>query len=163
MLSDSLLLEIYQLMISGDAKMIDYGKLYTIGYASLKGVEQLQEALAPNVLIIDIRYYPASRWRPEWSRKRLMEKFAANYCHIRELGNINYRSSELPITLLDAKTGISQIISLLQNGHDICLLCACSDWRKCHRRVVTELLQSEVVGIEAIHFSPESISSCLYS
>lgn len=142
--------------------MKDYGKLYSIGYTSLMGVEELQKVLAPDVLIIDIRYYPSSRWRPEWSRKRLMERFAPNYCHIRELGNVNYRSSELPIELLDAKIGISQIASLLQEGRDICLLCACSDWRKCHRRVVAELLENEVVGIRAVHFSPENISSCLY-
>ncbi len=140
----------------------DYGKLYSVGYASLIGVEQLQEVLGPNVLLIDIRYYPSSRWRPEWSRKRLMERFAQNYCHLRELGNVNYRSSELPIELLDAKVGISQIASLLFEGRDICLLCACADWQKCHRRVVAELLQNEVDDLRPIHFSAESFSSCLH-
>ena len=142
--------------------MKDYGKLYSVGYAPLLRVEQLQEVLAPNVLIIDIRYYPSSRWRPEWSRKRLMERFASNYCHIRELGNVNYRFPKLPIKLLDADFGISRIVSLLREGRDVCLLCACSDWRKCHRRVVAELLQNEIVGIQAVHFSPGFISSCLY-
>src|SRR5689334_13053601 len=115
-----------QLSIGNETKMISYGKLYTVGYASFEGVKQLQEVFAPNVLIIDIRYYPASRWRPEWSRKRLMETFAPNYCHIRELGNINYRFPELPIKLLNAKFGISQIVPILQEGQDVCLLCACS-------------------------------------
>jgi len=142
--------------------MIGYGKLYTVGYASLEGVKQLQEVFAQNVLIIDIRYSPASRWRPEWSRKRLMETLAPNYYHILELGNVNYRFPELPIKLLNANFGISQIVPLLQEGRDVCLLCVCSDWRKCHRRVVAELLQNEIIGIQAVHFSPEAISSYLY-
>ncbi len=137
--------------------MIHCGKLYTVGYASLEGVEQLQGLFDQQVLIVDIRYYPASRWRPEWSRRRLMERFTTNYCHIRELGNVNYRSSSLPIELVDAAAGVSLIAGLLQTGHDICLLCACANWQNCHRRVVAELLQNEVVGIRPIHISPENI------
>jgi len=47
------------------------GELYTIGYAAFEGIEQLEEILTPQVMLVDIRYYPSSRWRPEWSRKRL--------------------------------------------------------------------------------------------
>jgi len=137
--------------------MIHCGKLYTVGYASLEGAEQLQGLFSQQVLIVDIRYYPASRWRPEWSRKRLMERFTTNYCHIRELGNVNYRSSSLPIELVDATAGVSWIAGILQTGRDICLLCACANWQNCHRRVVAELLQNEVVGIRPIHISPENI------
>lgn len=142
--------------------MIYYGKLYTIGYAALEGIEQLQELLTPDILIVDIRYYPSSRWRPEWSRKRLMERFAPNYYHIRELGNINYRSPRLPIELLNAEAGISWIVSHLQTGRDICLLCACADWHLCHRRTVAELLQNEIIAIQPIHLSPAQIVSCGY-
>jgi uncharacterized protein (DUF488 family) len=141
------------------AKMTHCGKLYTVGYAGLEGAEQLQGLFAQQVLIVDIRYYPASRWRPEWSRKRLMERFTTNYCHVRELGNVNYQSSSLPIELVDAAAGVSWIAGLLQAGRDVCLLCACADWKNCHRRVVAELLQNEIVGIRPIHISLDTILS----
>ena len=131
--------------------MTTHGKVYTVGYAGLEGLEQLQEFLAQEVCLVDIRYFPPSRWRPEWSRKQLTERFASNYCHVRELGNINHHSLDLPIQLLDARLGISQIVPLLRQGRDICLLCACADWQKCHRRLVAELLQREMGDIQLIH------------
>lgn len=142
--------------------MAYFGRLYTVGYATFDGIEQLQELLTPQAILVDIRYYPSSRWRPEWSRKRLLERFAPNYYHIRELGNINYRSPQLPIELLDAEVGISWLVTHLQAGHDICLLCACADWHKCHRRTVAELLQNEFMEIQPIHLLPEQKVSFVY-
>lgn len=138
--------------------MTKFGKLYTVGYTTLEGFGQLQEFLAHGVLLVDIRYFPASRWKPEWSRKRLCEQLAPNYQHIRELGNINYFSLDLPIQLLDAKQGVSRIVSLLEQGRDICLLCACADWQKCHRRVVADLVQQELANIQTVHLSKEELS-----
>lgn len=138
------------------------GELYTIGYAAFERIEQLEEILTPQVMLVDIRYYPSSRWRPEWSRKRLMERFAPNYYHIRELGNINYRSPQLPIELLNAEVGISWVVTHLQSGRDICLLCACADWYTCHRRTVAELLQNELIDIQPIHLSPTLKVSCVH-
>jgi uncharacterized protein (DUF488 family) len=133
-----------------------YGKLYTLGYVSLEGVDQLQALFADDVLLIDIRYLPASRWKPEWSRKRLLERFAPNYEHIRDLGNVNYHSSNLPIQLFNSEQGIARIVSLLRQGRDICLLCACSDWHSCHRRLVADLVQHILTDIETIHLSREN-------
>jgi uncharacterized protein (DUF488 family) len=141
-----------------ETEVIKYGKLYTVGYAAIEGVEQLQALLTQEVLLIDIRYLPASRWKPEWSRKRLCERFTSNYQHIRELGNVNYNSLDLPIQLLDAKQGISRIVSLLEQGRDICLLCACADWEKCHRRVVADLVRHELTDIQTVHLSREALS-----
>ncbi len=140
--------------------MDSYGKLYTVGYAALEQIEPLQLFLSDKTLLIDIRYLPSSRWKPEWSRKRLYERFAPNYQHIRELGNINYHSLDLPIQLVDAKQGISRIVSLLEQGRDICLLCACADWQKCHRRVVADLVQQELANVQTVHLSKEELS-CL--
>ena len=137
--------------------MATYGKLYTVGYAGLEHVEQLQLFLSHEVLLVDIRYFPASRWRPEWSRKRLSERFAPNYEHIRELGNVNYHSLDLPIELFDAKRGVTKIVSFLQEGYDICLLCACADWQSCHRRLVTDLVQRELTGVETVHLSKRDL------
>ncbi len=40
--------------------MTTIGKLYTIGYAGLQSIEQLQSFLAQKVFLVDIRYYPSS-------------------------------------------------------------------------------------------------------
>jgi uncharacterized protein (DUF488 family) len=135
--------------------MATFGKVYTVGYAALERVEQLQMFLSHEVFLVDIRYYPASRWKPEWSRKRLSERFAPNYAHIRDLGNVNYHSLDLPIQLVDAERGLSKIVPLLQLGYDICLLCACTDWRTCHRRVIADLVQRELTGVQTVHLSKE--------
>ncbi len=138
--------------------MTKYGKLYTVGYAGLEGIEQLQKFLAQEIFLVDIRYFPSSRWQPEWSRKQLIERFASNYRHIRELGNVNYHSLDLPVELLDAREGLSRIVPLLEQGRDICLLCACADWQRCHRREVADLLQSELVDLELTHLSREMLT-----
>ena len=138
--------------------MTAIGKLYTVGYAGLQSIEQLQSFLAQKIFLVDIRYYPSSRWQPEWSRKQLIARFAPNYRHIRELGNINYHSLDLPIQLLDAKQGISWIVPMLQQGQDMCLLCACADWQRCHRREVAELIQRELADIQPIHLSKENLA-----
>ena len=137
--------------------MTKCGTLYTLGYSTLGRIEQLEAFLAEGIILIDIRYLPASRWQPEWSRKQLYERFAPNYQHIRELGNINYHSSDLPIQLHDAKQGISKILPLLQQGLNICLLCTCADWQKCHRRHVADLLQSQLTEIEVVHLTKEAL------
>jgi uncharacterized protein (DUF488 family) len=137
--------------------MTKCGTLYTVGYSTLGGMEQLEAFLAGRVILIDIRYLPASRWQPEWSRKRLYERFAPNYQHIRDLGNINYHSLDLPIRLFDAKRGVSKIVQLLQQGYDICLLCTCSDWKTCHRRIVADLVRDELPDIQPVHLSKEDL------
>ncbi len=144
-----------------DLEMDSYGKLYTVGYAALEQIEPLQLFLSDKVLLIDIRYIPSSRWRPEWSRKRLHEKFAPNYQHIRELGNINYHSSDLPIQLVDAKRGVAKIVQLLQQGYDICLLCTCADWKTCHRRIVADLVEQELADIQTVHLSNNDLCCLL--
>ena len=135
------------------------GKLYTVGYATLDGVGQLERFLAHEILLIDIRYLPASRWKPEWSRKRLNQQFAPNYQHVRELGNINYSSLELPIQLFKAEQGVPKVVSLLKQGCDVCLLCVCVDWQTCHRKVVADLIQRELSTLEVIHLSKEKLYS----
>ncbi len=138
--------------------MTTFGKLYTVGYAALEGVEQLQDFLAQEVFLVDIRYFPSSRWKPEWSRKQLIERFAPNYWHVRELGNVNHHSFDQPVQLLDARQGVSRIVPLLRQGRDICLLCACADWHRCHRRMVAELLQRELGDIQLVHLSKEDFT-----
>jgi uncharacterized protein (DUF488 family) len=151
-------LNYYQLDdLEGILSMATFGKLYTVGYAALEEIELLQSFLSDRILLIDIRYFPSSRWRPEWSRKRLCERFASNYQHIRELGNVNYHSNNLPIQLVDSEQGISKIVQLLQLGHDICLLCACSDWETCHRRTVVDLVQDEMPDIQPVHLTKDDL------
>ena len=145
--------------MGGDLIINSCGKLYTIGYAALDQIEPLQLFLSGGVLLIDIRYFPSSRWKPEWSRKRLYERFASNYQHVPELGNTNYNSLELPIQLVDAKRGVAKIVQLLQQGYDICLLCTCADWKTCHGQIVADLVERELSNIQTVHLSKADLCS----
>ena len=116
--------------------------LYTLGYRQRDSMSRLEKLVADNVIVLDIRYSPRSRC-PEWSRKRLAERFEGRYRHVPELGNVNYRSPELPIQLAHEFDGLwSVLFWVVNNRSDVCLLCACADVAGCHRWVVADLVQA---------------------
>ena len=116
--------------------------LYTLGYLQHDSMARLEKLVADNVIVLDIRSSPRSRWYA-WSRKRLIERFGNSYHHVPELGNVNYRSAELPVKLANEFDGLWSVLFWLVNkGYDVCLLCACADVLVCHRRVVAELVRA---------------------
>ncbi len=52
--------------------------------------------------------------------------------------------------------GIPQVVSRLQRGESLVLLCACAQVTRCHRRVVAELVQAEIPGVPVIHLLCEA-------
>ena len=117
--------------------------LYTLGYLQHGSMARLEKLVADKVMVLDIRLSPRSRWYA-WSRKQLIERFGNSYHHIPELGNVNYRSAELPVKLASEFDGLwSVLFWLVNNGSDVCLLCACVDVSVCHRRVVADLVQAQ--------------------
>lgn len=115
--------------------------VYTLGYLQRGSMERLRKLVADDVTVIDIRLSPRSAW-PQWSRKQLAERFGSRYLHVPELGNVNYRSSSLPVQLASEFDGLWSVLFWVVNkGCDVCLLCACVDVAVCHRRVVADLVQ----------------------
>ncbi len=126
--------------------------VYTLGYLKPEAMTTLEVFVANGAGVIDIRYAPVSR-RPEWTKKRLIERFGATrYVHVQALGNINYRSrGQLPIRLADPETGLRRVVTYLaSSGLDVCLLCACQNVATCHRRIVANLIQ-EAFPCQIVH------------
>ena len=114
---------------------------YTAGYAgrTVDELDQLAEKL--NAIVIDIRYSPRSR-RPEWSRKRLIERFGERYYHLPEWGNVNYNRPTEPIKINDLKEGSFRLPKIMKAnpGMNVILLCYCGDREICHRKTVATLV-----------------------
>ena len=119
--------------------MPERGQLYTVGYAALGASEQLEELMDdPLMLLVDIRYAAVSRWYPKWSKKQLQERWGDRYTHEQRLGNVNYKRRDLPIQLYNPEQSVAGIVHLLEQGKSVVLLCACSDYETCHRKVVVD-------------------------
>lgn len=113
----------------------------TLGYAAPGSDRELARLMdAPHTLLIDIRYMPVSRWRPDWRKGNLSARFGGRYIHMRGLGNVNYKDREKGIHLYAPDVPLFQLRRLMESGYSLVLLCACRDYEHCHRRLVYELL-----------------------
>ncbi|MGH2505849.1 MAG: hypothetical protein ACRDHZ_00280 [Ktedonobacteraceae bacterium] len=59
-------------------------KLYSIGYLNPRALDLLQERVNQSTIILDIRLVAALRFRPDFSRKRLHERFRDFYQRVPE-------------------------------------------------------------------------------
>jgi uncharacterized protein (DUF488 family) len=99
-------------------------------------------------LLVDIRHAPASTW-PDWTQRALLQRYGPGYVHLPALGNLHYRDHRLPIVLADAPAGVRQVVRSVYGGRRCLLLCACKDYRTCHREIVARLLQQ--AGVPVTH------------
>lgn len=119
------------------------GTLYTLGYTEPEAAEKLAQLMAdPDMLLVDIRLYPNSRWAFQWNKKALRNRYPGRYQWLGEsLGNLNYKAKdrEKGIQLAHPEWGKVVLLDRLSR-HDIVLLCACKNYETCHRKTVVELL-----------------------
>ena len=109
------------------------------------------------VLLIDIRLFAQSAGRG-WPGSVLAARFGQHYQHVPALGNLYEQSGTCAIQIADPSRGVQQALTLLErhqhrshaNGH-LLLLCACADWRRCHRQVVAHLLRGAIPGSQVAH------------
>jgi hypothetical protein len=117
-------------------------KLHSIGYLNPGALDLLQEQVGQGAIILDIRRVAGSRYRPQFSAKRLRERFGEAYLRAPELGNSNYNQPGAPIVLLNPTQSIPLLLDLLEQT-DICLLCKCQQFATCHSAlVVAEILRA---------------------
>lgn len=114
--------------------------LYSVGYLNPKALEILQERIDQGAVILDIRLLAGSRYRPDFSGKRLRERFGAAYLRAMELGNKNYNRPGAPIVLVNPQKGIARLLTLLEQS-DVCLLCRCQQLARCHTATVVNEAQ----------------------
>lgn len=116
--------------------------IYTMGYSQWT-LERLEERVGKiNGLLCDIRYQPRSRIG-SWNQKPLQQRFGERYCHIVELGNVNYKSG--PIRLANVEAGMDKLRELLSTtDYTLILMCVCRDARSCHRSFVADRIRQEL-------------------
>lgn len=119
------------------------GTLYTLGYAGHNAAEQLTRWMRDErTMLIDIRYRPRSRWYPQWNRNTLAGQYGTRYCWEQRLGNLHYRDREKGILLAQRhQEAVQMAAELLYQGTSLVLLCACKEFRSCHRSHVAKLIQ----------------------
>lgn len=124
--------------------------LYTYGYQG-GSAQDLQHYAAAGALILDTRLTPTSP-NPLWRRAALEKLLGNRYRWCKALGNVNFRSSG-PVELRDPKAGLELLGGWVVQS-PVVLLCACRDWRTCHRRVAAELAQERWPGLQVVHLGP---------
>ncbi len=138
--------------------------ILTIGYGNLAIPEFISNLHKNNVqAVIDIRSKPYSRFRPDFNRKKLQEHLSANKIGYKfqgdKLGGIPINpelyTNDLPDYDKIRKTILyQQGLDYLEKGIEfncrMALLCACSDYNKCHRHNLVGI-DLERMGYEVIH------------
>lgn len=127
---------------------IERGTLYTLGYSQPEAVARLERLMRDlRALLIDVRYQPRSRWSPQWNRAALTARSGERSIWDQRLGNLHYKSRDLPIQLAPgSQDAIIEAAVLLCEGNSLVLVCACGDERACHRMLVAKLIQ-DALGV----------------
>ncbi|MEW6210624.1 MAG: DUF488 domain-containing protein [Acidobacteriota bacterium] len=111
--------------------------IYTTGYTGKQPDDLKSLVKRLDVVLVDIRFLPRSRWQPHWNKSALQQMLGGRYVHVRELGNKQFRQNA--INIADLERGIA-IIETLALQRPVILMCACADYQHCHRHVVAEEL-----------------------
>jgi uncharacterized protein (DUF488 family) len=142
-----------------------YASVFTVGH----GVRPLQELVstlreARIETLVDVRRFPGSRRNPQFNQGPLREALVEagiGYRHAVELGG--RRSGEpgeeafgcLRVAAFRSyaarmRTDLWQAALAAELGQPApCFMCAETDWRRCHRRLIAELLTAR--GVDVAH------------
>lgn len=115
------------------------GSLATIGYASKDAQSELDDVLIANsrACIIDTRLTPWCGWSEKWTRPALERRYKKRYRYAGDvLGNINHGTPNAPIVLANEAAGIPWLVSGLEKGVTLILLCGCLRYDDCHRKTI---------------------------
>ena len=138
--------------------------ILTTGYGNLAISDFLSNLQRNNVqAVIDIRSKPYSRYRPDYNRKKLAQHLIANKIGYKfqgdKLGGLPSNPELLTDNLPDYdkirrtllyQQGLDYLEKGMEFGCRIVLLCACSDYNKCHRYNLVGV-DLERLGYEVIH------------
>lgn len=142
------------------------GRIYSVGYEGFDTnafVRRLADAEIS--CLVDVRLNAASR-KPGFSRKSLAAKLGEagiNYVHERDLGNPpdnrdSFRSGDgvegrrrMREIIEDQAGPALHRVADLARRERIAVLCVERDRHRCHRDVVTEMVQELDPGIEVLH------------
>lgn len=130
--------------------------LIPFGYSTPDATSRLDALMSDEqTILIDIRYSVKSLKRPEWSGEALQARYGKRYLWLQSLGNRNYFTHG-PIEIARPDIGIPRLLSGLEKGYTLILLCTCKEYAHCHRKVIVEMVQEHMPSVEVIH--PDSVS-----
>jgi uncharacterized protein (DUF488 family) len=123
--------------------------IYTIGYLNTTRLNLKHKIQELNLVLVDIRLNPYSHF-PFWNKNDLEDFFKEDYLHIKDLGNENYKGREIKIPNID--NGIKAIKEIYNRNKSCILMCVCSKYNLCHRKIIAEkvkeILCCEIEEIE---------------
>jgi len=153
------------------AKRKPAAKLFTIGYEKAKPDAVLGELKRAKVkLLVDTRAVAASR-RPGFSKRQLaasLDEQGIAYLHLQKLGTPDdgrtaaragkldtlWRIYAKHLTTPEAIEEMAELVSIVQAGETVCLLCYERDQACCHRSRIAEIV-SERTGASVVDLAPE--------
>jgi len=128
----------------------EFGLLYTFGYTDVCSDAVIEQLVALDVLIVDIRYSPGSRVA-KWRQAQLQERLGDHYLHVQALGNVNYNQPGAPIHLFQSENGVNLVGERLQRGQHLALMCMCREVEECHRLEAARKVQEQFPALKVIH------------
>lgn len=140
------------------------GSLSTLGYTEDGAMDRVDTFLTQRrSYLVDIRLKPyASSFQPQWNRDALNSHYRGQYIWIKGLGNTNYQHRNLPFHLLDPEQHIWHLAEMLKEGCSYLLLCACKDYKHCHRKLVHDRILV-ALGEQQELVVPEVVVSSLWA
>ena len=143
----------------------------TAGHGTRTAEELIELLRRANVrTVVDVRRFPGSRRNPQFNRDAFagsLEAAGLRYRHEAALGG---RLSDEPgeerfgcirtaaFRSYAARMGTDewqQALAAALEEPAPCFLCAETDWRRCHRRLIAELLVAR--GFDVLHLRPEGV------
>ncbi len=128
----------------------ELGLLYTFGYTDVCPDAVIEQLVALDILIVDIRYSPGSRVA-KWRQAQLQERLGDHYIHVQALGNVNYNRPGAPIHLFQPENGVNLVGERLQRGQHLALMCMCREVEECHRLEAARKVQEQFPALKVIH------------
>jgi len=148
--------------------------IWTIGHSKRSAQELIETLKTYGIsLLADVRRFPNSRKNPQFNQTELAAVLLAagiEYIHFPELGgrrrprpdsdnaiwkNASFRGYADYMETVEFEQGIDRLRAAT-GGRRIAIMCAEAVWWRCHRRLISDYLES--VGIEVTHILTPSQS-----
>jgi uncharacterized protein (DUF488 family) len=140
-------------------------RVFTIGHGTREAAELVETLVQAGVrTLVDVRRFPGSRRNPQFNRQAVAISLAGariEYRHAVELGGRREgESGEERFGCIRTAAFRSYAARMAQEEWqealaaalvetEPCFMCAETDWRRCHRRLISDLLTSR--KIEVVH------------
>lgn len=129
-------------------------KIYSFGYGGQKAAELTGWVRKHGAILVDVRFSPSSK-DEQWRAKNLKDLLPDQYVHVQELGNENFRGTEIRIK--DLSKGMMKVHGLLQRA-PVVVMCACWNRATCHRTLVIRHMVDEW-HVESMVLEPREIKA----